>query len=106
MMQPGKSAADVEATRRNAAAAGFLVEMRPDPEIEVYPDHWVPLQVVQSMATQWRIGQSGRFTGLRYDVLPVVFQMLGVPRADRPDVFSVVQQLEGEVLTIVRSRAT
>jgi hypothetical protein len=106
MMQPGKSAADVEATRRNAAAAGFLVEVQPDPETEVYPDHWVPLQVVQSLATQWRIGQSGKFIGLRYEAMPLVFSMLGVPRADRPDVFSVVQRLESEVLTIVRSRAS
>lgn len=106
MLQPGKSPADVEATRRNAAAAGFRVEARPDPDTEVYPDHWAPLQVVQAMGTQWNTGPTGRVVGLRYEALPIVFQMLQVPRGDRPEVFAVVRVLEAELLSIVRSRAT
>lgn len=91
------------------AARGFGLQIEwegaPD-ETEVYPDHWRPLQVVQSMGTQWVIGPTGRVVGLRYEALPIVFQMLQVPRGDRPEVFAVVQVLEAELLSIVRSRAT
>ena len=91
------------------AARGFGLKIEwegPPDELEVYPDHWVPLQVVQAMGTQWNIGPTGRAVGLRYEALPVVLQLLQVPRADRSEVFMLVQVLESELLSIVRSRAS
>lgn len=91
------------------AARGFGLQIEwegPPDETEVYPDHWVPLQVVHAMGTQWNIGPSGRVVGLRYEALPVVLQLLPVPRGERPDVFATVRELEAELLSIVRSRAS
>ena len=90
------------------AARGFGLQIEwegPPDETEVYPDHWVPMQVIQAMGTQWNLGPTGRAVGLRYEALPAVLQMLLVPRPDRAEVFATVQVLEAELLKIVRSRA-
>lgn len=104
MMQPARSAADVAAARRNAAAAGVALEIRAADPCEVYPDHWVPMQVAQAMGTQWNVSAAGVPIGWRYEALPLVFQMLEVPRSERPGVFEELQVLESEMKSILRER--
>lgn len=104
MLQPIRSAADVEAARRNAAQAGVALEIRRGECVEVYPDHWLPMQVAQAMGTQWNLSAAGVPVGLRYEALPFVLQMLEVPRGERPAVFEVVQVLEAEMKAILRER--
>ena len=62
------------------------------------------MQVAQAMGTQWQLTAAGVPVGMRYEALPVVFQVLGVPRSDRPEVFEVLQVLESEMKTILRVR--
>lgn len=104
MMQPARSAADVAAARRNAAAAGVALDIRAAPACEVYPDHWVPMQVAKAMGTQWNVSGGGVPIGLRYEALSLVFEMLEVPRLERPGVFEVLQVLESEMKSILRER--
>lgn len=49
------------------------------------------------MQTQWRVGFSGPI-GLDYGVLPQVFRMVGIPRADWSDVFECLQSMEAEAM--------
>lgn len=65
--------------------------------LDVYPENWQPLEVLLAMRNQWRPGFSGP-VGLVYEALPVVCRMLGIPRAQQPEVFRGLQVLESEVL--------
>ena len=49
------------------------------------------------MGTQWRVGMAGA-TGLDYAALPVVMRLVGVPAADRADVFDAIRTMEDAAL--------
>lgn len=51
------------------------------------------------MSTQWHSGMGGR-EGLRYEVLPVIEQRLGVKKKQRNDLFWALQIMEGEALRV------
>lgn len=91
------------------AAKGFGLRIEwegPADEIDVYPDHWVPMQVAQAMGTQWNMAPNGRVIGFRYEALPVVMQLLEVPRKDRPEVFETLRVLESEMVAFLRNKAS
>ena len=104
MVHPGRSAADVAAIRRNAARAGVLVQVAPDPDTEVWPDHWAPMKVMNAMATQWNVSQTGVAIGLRYEALPVVLDLLEVPKDERRALFGDLQVLEAEMRKAMKER--
>lgn len=65
--------------------------------VAVWPENWQALQVFCAMGTQWRVsaGMSGLiWTGLEYTALPVVEARMGIPRADRADLFSRLRIME------------
>ncbi len=64
-----------------------------DYTVDVWPDNVLSIDVFEAMTTQWRVSYSGR-TGLDYAVLPQVMEMLDVPRAEWPHLFSDVRVLE------------
>lgn len=91
------------------AARGFGLQIEwdgPPDETEVYPDHWMPMQVAQAMGTQWNMAPNGRVIGFRYEALPVVMQLLEVPRIDRPQVFETLRALESAMVKFLRNRAS
>lgn len=61
-----------------------------------YPDNWLPLQVLLALGTQWRMAASGYVSGLHYEVLPGVLDMMGVRPAQRADVFWALGHMESE----------
>lgn len=76
------------------AQAAFVVE---SDEMDVPPENWTALLVMDGMMTQWRHGMSGR-TGLGYEALPLVMRLKGIaPEAER-DVFAALQVMEIEML--------
>lgn len=52
------------------------------------------------MQTQWTVGASTA-VGLRYEALPVVFDLLGVA-GDRGELFAGLRVMEGEVLSLLQ----
>ena len=54
-------------------------------------------RVFQSMGTQWRHGMAGP-TGLDYNVLPGVMDLIGIDQERRREVFGDVRVLESEAL--------
>jgi len=52
------------------------------------------------MQTQWTVGASTA-VGLRYEALPVVFDLLGVA-GDRGELFAGLRVMEGEVLALLQ----
>lgn len=68
------------------------------PQVDLWPDNVVAYQVFCAMDTQWRVGGTGRATGLDYAVLSFVLRQLGTPRAEWTDVFNAVQVMERAAL--------
>lgn len=86
------------------AALGLKPEdFADDAGIEVWPCCWASVLVFERMATQWNVGPGG-LVGLRYEALPVVLDMSSIPLADRPRIFSDVQTMEHEVMTMLREK--
>jgi hypothetical protein len=56
-----------------------------------------------AMATQWRAGMSGA-TGLDYNALPVVMQLMGVPRKEQSNVFEDIRTMEDAALDEMRKK--
>lgn len=81
------------------AALGFDPEDFDDSdnEVEIWGCNVDAYYVFKSMATQWRVGMAGA-TGLDYAAMPVVMDMIGVGRKNRPDVFESVRIMEEEAL--------
>lgn len=73
------------------------------PEVEVWPDNWQALQVLDGMATQWRVGANGA-TGLDYTALPVVLRMNAAPRSEWPELFECIRVMEGAALEKIREK--
>lgn len=71
---------------------------------EVWPENWLPLQVLSAMQTQWRCGPAG-VIGLDYNVLPEMWRRCKVPLADRDSVFRDLQVMEDAALAELRRPA-
>lgn len=71
--------------------------------VEVWPENETTLRVFIAMGTQWRAGFSGP-TGLDYGALPAVMRLTGVPRAEWPDVFAGLREMEAEALLQMRKK--
>jgi hypothetical protein len=64
---------------------------------EVWECNWQSVTTFEAMSTQWRIAPDGP-TGLDYAALPVVAQLLEVPRRRWADVFADVRVMEDAAL--------
>lgn len=83
------------------AAFGLVAEEPIEPEAtECYPDNWQPLQLFRTLGTQWRVTDHGAVTGLHYEVVPGVMDMLGIKKKHRADLFYALREMESEALTV------
>ena len=92
---------DDEAIRANAAAAGLRVEIAPEPETEVWPDHWRALEVAVRMLSQLNVGFSGP-VGFRFESLPVLMDALAIPSDARLAVIDDLRIVEAELIHQLR----
>ncbi|MEW6314633.1 MAG: DUF1799 domain-containing protein [Pseudomonadota bacterium] len=92
-------AADEEQIDAALAAFGLVREGGlPDDSLGVWPENWQAVQVFADMATQWHIGPSGAYIGLRYEALAVVMQIHGVGKAQRRELFEALRIMETAAL--------
>ena len=74
---------------------------RPEPEkLEIWPECVSVIRVFRAMFTQVSVGAAGGVIGLRYEALPVVLRLTGIPRAEQADVFEGLRIMETEALEI------
>lgn len=59
----------------------------------IYPDNMQTVGVFRDLMTQWRVGMSG-LIGLDYNVIPVVFRLRRIPKAEQQEVFDGIQVME------------
>lgn len=90
-------------TKQEAEALGLTLE-EATRVTEVWPDNMESIRVFSDLATQWQMGYSGPI-GLRYESLPVVLQMRGIPVEQHEHLFTDLRVLEDEALRIARVKA-
>lgn len=66
-------------------------------EVGILPENKSTVEVFFAMSTQWRSGMTGS-TGLDYNALPAVFDLVGVKRKQRQEAFAGIRVMEGEAL--------
>lgn len=82
------------------ALRAFGLERDEEPEdahFDVWPENWPAVQVFAALMTQWHMSMAGP-SGLRYESIPVVLRMRGVPRSEWQNVFQGLQVMEAEAL--------
>lgn len=52
-----------------------------------------------ALSTQWNNGFGGP-TGLKYEAIPIVFRMIGIPRSEWADLFEDMRVMESETLRV------
>lgn len=72
--------------------------------LAIWPETLPPLRVFAALDTQWRVGFGGA-TGLDYNVLPTTLRLLGVPRADWPELFEDIRTMERAALDVMHQQA-
>lgn len=83
------------------SAFGFLLTDLDD-ACDIWPDNIAAANVFIAMQTQWRAAMGGA-TGLDYNVLPSVFRLLSVPKAEWRDTFECVRVMEGEAIRVMNN---
>lgn len=68
---------------------------------ELWADNVQAVEVFADMLTQWNVGMSGA-VGLRYEALPVVLELRGIPAAERAEVVAGVRVMERAALAYFR----
>ena len=87
---------DTDAERESAAAFGIEIEVE-DESFDVWPENWDTAMIFASMLTQWSVGPGGP-VGLRYEALPIVLRLRGIPRAEWSELFEGIRVMESEAL--------
>ena len=89
---------DVRSEDEALAAFGLARDAPPaDEHVEVWPEHWQTVLTFAALMTQWHMSMAGP-SGLRYETIPVVLRLRGVPRQDWPDIFDGLRVMEAEAL--------
>lgn len=81
-----------------AEAFGLQIEdQQQSGGLAVWPENETTVRIFVAMGTQWNVGFSGA-VGLRYEALPVVFDLLGVPGDERAAAFIGLRIMEHAAL--------
>ena len=69
----------------------------------MWPENWPVVETFAALMTQWNVGMSGP-VGLRYESVPIVLRLRGVPRAEWADIFDGERVMESEALRVFAER--
>lgn len=84
---------------------GEVSPLRAEPlALEVWPENWLAVQTFAALTTQWQMGGLGGPIGLRYEAIPVVLRLRGVPRAEWPALFDDLRTMESAALAYFGSQ--
>lgn len=82
---------------------GALLEQVGEQPAEVWQDNVTAVEVFADMLTQWNVGPGG-VVGLRYEALPVMLDLRGIPAADRAEAVAGLRVMERTALEHFRGR--
>jgi hypothetical protein len=70
-----------------------------DELVPVWEDNLPVVELFRSAMTQWNYAAMGGRTGLRYESLPLLMRVQGIPRAEQAEVVEWLQVMEVHVIT-------
>lgn len=79
----------------------MVTELPPAESPRVWPENDEPVRVFGDMLTSWNVGPSGRVIGLRYEALPIMLRINGVPRARHRETLDAIKVLEDAALRLL-----
>lgn len=83
--------------RAELAAFGLTPEDVATDPVAPWPDNLTVVELFDAIRSQWRVGMNGA-TGLDYNVLPEMWRLFGVRKADRLQVFSDLRVMESAAI--------
>lgn len=79
------------------------MEEQPQRDTEVWQDNWQTLQVFADLMSQWNVGMNG-VIGLRYEALPLVFELHNIKRKQQREIFDGLRVMERAAITEINKR--
>lgn len=76
---------------------GALAAQLGEQPLDLWEEHVAVVSLFADMMTQWSIGPGGA-VGLRYEALPVLFDLRGTPPAERAGLFDGLRVMERAAL--------
>ena len=74
---------------------------------DVWPENWTAVRAFEALGTQWlKDAFTGAAIGLRYEAVPMVLQMLAIPRREWPDAFEALRVMERAALRVKTVRTS
>jgi hypothetical protein len=73
-------------------------------ELAVWLENWPAVEIFGALQTQWTVAPSGSLVGLRYEALPLVFNLHRIRRRRRRRLFEDLRIMETAVLTALQER--
>lgn len=89
---------DRKTTDEALAAFGFEREGGDDGSVEIWPETAHAAPVFADLLTQWNVAGMGGLIGLRYEALPMIFDLHGIPASDRRDLLADIRVMEAAVI--------
>lgn len=74
-----------------------LEDVQDNSVVGIWPENEAAVRLFSVMDKQWNVGMGGP-VGLRYEVMPMLFRLLGIKRDEQLDVFDAVRIMEREAL--------
>lgn len=81
-----------------AGLFGLNLDEVPVEDVLIWECNWDSFTLFYHLNTQWRIGGMGSATGLDYNSIPVVGELLGFKKKKVKSMFSDIQVMENEAL--------
>lgn len=81
--------------------AARAVEKQED-DFYVWKENWAAVLIFLGLATQWRLGATGRYIGLDYAAVQAVMNMRCVKKFSRKALFNDIQIMEYAALDVLR----
>lgn len=78
-------------------ALGDMIAVLGEQDVAIWQENAATVEVFSAMLTQWNVGPGGAI-GLRYEVLPALFDLRGTPTGDRRAIFDGIRVMERAAL--------
>lgn len=82
---------------------GFTLDDYAEEEVFIWHENYQVFSVFNSISTQWRYSMNG-ITGLDYNVLPSVFNMMNIASSEWHNLFDDIRIMESVALIEINKR--
>jgi uncharacterized protein DUF1799 len=82
---------------------GVKPEDWPEPEVDLWPENWAPIQLFTTISTQWRTGAAGAI-GLDYNIVFHELDRKGLSGQDYEEMMHAIRDIEEAALQVLHEK--